>query len=345
MAVRNAERFLAEAIQSILDQSFEDFEFIIVDYGSSDGSKTIVRDYAARDNRIMFHEIPACVLPEARNAGCIRARGRYIAVMDGDDISLPDRLQREVNYMEDHPHVALLGGAVEWMNSAGRLFHIHRHPTDYSEIQKGLLAGGVFWHPTMIMRKEAFVSVGGYRPVMVCAHDYDLTVRIAEKFECANLNEVVLKYRFHSSQLSADKQLQQTLCKLATQASAAARRKGQSDPLERTREITPSTLSALGVGELVQRNLLVVDARRWTLNMMDAGEYAAASAVAQRILQSNLEHADSREVSDLHLALASICWRRSNIWKWMIALGNAVRVRPAVIGRPLKRLVQKLGMA
>ena len=202
MAVRNAERFLAEAIQSILDQSFEDFEFIIVDYGSSDGSKTIVRDHAARDSRIKFHEIPDCVLPEARNAGCFRARGKYIAVMDGDDISLPHRLQKEVEYMESHPQVALLGGAVEWINSAGRTFRTHRHPTDHSEIEKELLTSSVFWHPTMIMRMEAFVSVGGYRAVMVCAHDYDLAVRIAEKFECANLDEIVLKYRFHSSQLS-----------------------------------------------------------------------------------------------------------------------------------------------
>jgi hypothetical protein len=345
MAVRNAERFLAEAIQSILDQSYEDFEFIIVDYGSKDGSKTIVRDYAARDNRIKVHEISDCVLPEARNAGCFHARGRYIAVMDGDDISLPDRLSREVDYMESHPHVALLGAAVEWINSDGRSFHIHRHPTDYSEIQKKHLIGGAFWHPTMIMRKEAFVSVGGYRRVMVCAHDYDLTARIAEKFECANLNEIVLKYRFHSSQLSADKQLQQTLCKLATQVSAAARRKGLQDPLDETREITPSTLSALGVGELAQRTALVADARRWTLNMVDAGEYAAAAVVAQRILESDSAGVDPREVSDLYLTLAFIRWKEKIIWKSMLALRQAVRVRPAIIGRPLKRLVQKLGLA
>jgi hypothetical protein len=345
MAVRNAERFLAESIQSILDQSFEDFEFIIVDYGSNDGSKTIVRNYVAKDSRIKFHEIPDCVLPEARNVGCFRARGRYIAIMDGDDVSLPDRLSREVGYMENHPHIGLLGGAVEWMNSEGRPFHIHRHPAHHSEIQKELLTHSVFWHPTMIMRRDAFVSVGGYRPVMVCAHDYDLAVRIAEKFECANLDEIVLKYRFHSDQLSADKQQEQTLCILATQVSAAARRKGQPDQLDTIREITPSTLAALGVGELVLRNALVADARRWTLNMMAAGEYAAASAVAQRILQSNLDHVDPRQISDLHLALAFIYWRGKNIWKSMIALGQAVRVRPVVIGRPLKRLVQKLGLA
>jgi len=148
-----------------------------------------------------------------------------------------------------------------------------------------------------------------------------------------------------SSQLSADKQQMQTLCKLATRVSAAARRNGRPDPLDTTREITPSTLTALGVGELAQRSALVLDARYWTLNMMDVGEYCAAAAVAQRILQSNLDRIDPRQISELYLALAFICWRGKNIWKSMIALGQAVRARPALIGRPLKRLVQKLGPA
>jgi len=345
MAVCNAQRFLAEAIQSILDQSFADFEFIIVDYGSRDGSRAIIRDYAGKDSRIEYCEIPECVLPEARNAGCFRARGRYIAVMDADDVSLPDRLTMEVAFMDSHPQVALLGGAVEWIDSAGLPFHVHRHPVRNSEIQQELLTHSVFWHPTTIMRKEAFDSVGGYRPVFVCAHDYDLAVRIAEKSECANLDQAVLKYRFHASQLSTDKQQKQALCKLAARASAAERRRGQTDPLDGILEITPSTLATLGVGELAQRNALVADARSWIRNMIDAGEYAAAFTVARGVLQSNLDRVDHRQVSELHLAVASICWRRKNFFKWMIALGQAVRAHPLLLGRPLKPLFQKLGMA
>src|ERR1700688_2996712 len=91
MVVCNVERFLAEAIESILAQTFRDFEFVIVDYGSTDRSKIIISSFAAKDKRIKLHEIPNCSLPEARNAGSFLAQGKYIAVIDADNISLPER--------------------------------------------------------------------------------------------------------------------------------------------------------------------------------------------------------------------------------------------------------------
>src|SRR5580704_9505554 len=91
MVVCNVDRFLAEAVESILAQTFREFEFVIVDFGSSDKSKEIVSKYAAKDERIKQHEIAHCGLAEARNAGCFLARGKYIAVMDADDMALPER--------------------------------------------------------------------------------------------------------------------------------------------------------------------------------------------------------------------------------------------------------------
>src|ERR1700751_330870 len=89
MAVCNVGRFLAESIESVLAQTFSDFEFIIVDFGSTDKSKAIAASYAGKDSRIKVYEIPVCGLAEARNAACSHARGRYIAVMDADDFCLP----------------------------------------------------------------------------------------------------------------------------------------------------------------------------------------------------------------------------------------------------------------
>ena len=344
MAVCNAERYLTEAIQSIVDQTFRNLELVVVDYGSTDHSISIVSDCVSRDNRIRLLEIPPCVLPAARNAGCYRARGRYIAIMDADDIALRDRLDREVAYMEAHPQAALLGGGVEFVDSLGKSLLTHRHPTDDREIRRELLTHSVFWHPTIIMRREAFVAVGGYRPVFVCAHDYDLAVRIAEQYECANLDEVVLRYRFHAGQLSTEKQRLQTLCVLATRASAAARRNGQSDPLDTIPEITPLTLAALGVGQLEQRNAVIANARVWVFLLIRAGEYPAASAVARRTLQSNLDQVDRLQVSELYLSLAFISLKGGRLWEWIIALSQAVRARPVLVGRPLKPLLRKLGL-
>lgn len=345
MAVRNVERFLAESIRSILEQSFEDFEFIIVDYGSTDNSKSIVSSYAARDNRIKLHEIPSCVLPEARNAGCVLAQGRYIAIMDADDVALPDRLHSEVDYMESHPQVALLGGAVEWIDAAGKSFHVHRHPSNDREIKSDLRTHCVFWHPTVVIRTDAFKAVGGYRHAFVCAHDYDLAVRIAERYECANLENVVLRYRVHPLQLTADKQKQQTLCKLAVQASAAARREGRPDPLATAREITSSTLTAWGVGELAQRNSVVADGHMWIRSLMAAGEYAGAFSAARRVLGSNLDHVAPWRVSELYLCVAAIHWRERRVWKCMVAVAQAILSRPLLLGRPIKPLLHRLGLA
>jgi glycosyltransferase involved in cell wall biosynthesis len=158
MAVRNVDRYLAEAIESILGQTFTDFEFVIVDFGSTDDSKSIVSRYAANDNRIKFHEIPVCMLPVARNAGCSLARGEYIAVMDADDVCLSDRLKLEVEFMQKHRDIALLGGAVEWIDATGKPLGAHHHPTGFPEITLELTTHCTFWHPSVLMRKEAFVS-------------------------------------------------------------------------------------------------------------------------------------------------------------------------------------------
>ncbi len=101
MVMCNVDRFLAESIESILGQTFRDFEFIIVDFGSTDKSKAIASSYATKDSRIRFHEIPNCGLAEARNVSCSLARGRYIAIMDADDVSVPDRLMLQIEVHEE----------------------------------------------------------------------------------------------------------------------------------------------------------------------------------------------------------------------------------------------------
>lgn len=93
MVVCNADRFLAEAIESILGRTFSEFEFIIVDFGSTDKSRSIISSYAAKDSRVKFHTISNCSLAEARNSGCFLAQGRYIAIMDADDVSVQGRLK------------------------------------------------------------------------------------------------------------------------------------------------------------------------------------------------------------------------------------------------------------
>jgi hypothetical protein len=347
MVTRNVERFLAEAIESILGQTFKDFEFIILDFGSTDRSKAIAASYAAKDSRIKQHEIASCSLTEARNASCRVAQGQYIAIMDADDVSLPNRLALQVDFMEEHPQVGLLGALADCTNSEGKSlgFRVHLNPpTEDEKIKLALRERSPFCQPTIMLRREAFEVAGGYRPVLAQAEDYDLFVRIAERFRCAGLDHVVLNYRIHPQQLSMHKQRQQSLCMLAAQASAAARRNGKPDPLDSVEEITPKVVEDLGISMAVQQSSLAQQWETWIRFLYMAGEEHAALSAALEVLRSDLRYVERRRISDLHLTVAWLYWREKKRSKSLLSAGRAVAIRPQVIGRPLRPLLDWLGL-
>ena len=290
-----------------------------------------------------WYEIPPCGLAEARNAGSFRANGQYIAVMDADDMCTPDRLAWQLEFMENHPEVGVLGGAVEWINTNGRPLIIQENPTKNQDVQAALLERCPLWQPTVLMRREAFVAVGGYRPPFAPAEDYDLWLRMGERYELVNLRQVVLKYRIHPHQVSMRKQTQQTLGILAAQVSASARRSGQADPLDEVAEITPELLSRLGVSERRLQSQLISNRRQWIRHMCMAGEFSVALEAAVAQLQSNLEHVERWQVADLQLTVSSLYWRRQQYAKSLLAACQALITRPVVAGRPLKPLLQRMG--
>jgi hypothetical protein len=345
LVVCNVDRFLAEAIESILGQTFREFEFIIVDFGSTDDSKSIVSNYAARDSRVKFHIIPRCGLAEARNAGCFLAQGDYIAIMDADDIADKDRLLWQVEFMDKHPEVSVLGGAVQWIDTTGRVLITAENPVGDREIQSALVERCPLWQPTVLMRRDAFVGAGGYRPLFARAEDYDLWLRMAERFQIANLKEVVLKYRIHPYQVSMRKRAQQTLYMLGAQVAARSRRNGLPDPLDQLKEITPEALVAWGVPRSKQRSSSASECRQWIRHMCMAGEYPTALKAALEILQSDLKEIERWQIADLHLTVARLLWRERRLLSSLLSAGRAVVTRPLVAGRPLKSLLRRLRRA
>ena len=345
MVACNVERFLAEAIDSILAQTYSNFEFIIVDFGSTDGSKAIAAGYAAKNERIEFHEIPHCGLPEARNAACSFAKGKYAAIMDADDVARPERLALQVEFLESHPQVKALGGAVEWIDTNGTSLMKRENPPGNSEIQAALSERCPLWHPSVMISLDAFRQVGGYRAPFVVAQDYDLWLRIAERFELANLDDVVLQYRLHSSQVSVRRRKQQTLCVLAAQLSASCRRRGAPDPLDSTEQITPEKLLSWGVSQCKLQNSLAADYRDWIRNICMAGERSAAIQATREILNCNLKYVERWRVAEFYLTIARLYWQNKNYVKSFAAGAHAVLTRPIMLGRPLKPLLHRLGLA
>jgi glycosyl transferase family 2 len=345
MVVRNVEKFVSEAIESILAQTFRDFEFIIVDFGSTDKTKDIATGYAAKDDRIKLSEIPPCSYIEAKIAACVLPKGRYIAIQDADDISLLDRLQAEVDFMEQHREVGLLGGAVEKIDSAGkRLTIANDYPTEDREIRRVLRDWNPFWHPTVLLLREAFVRAGGYREASSPSDDYDLWLRISEHYQCANLGQVVLKYRVHPKQLSLQQRGQQILCALAAQASATLRAAGQPDPMNSVRLITPAVLAAMGVSELVQKNKIAEGYLSVINQMYKAGEYAAVITSADEMFRlCEGESVEPRLISDAHLVSAKASWKLGKVFHTLVSAGSAVLARPKLVAKPLNPIRRLLG--
>jgi glycosyltransferase involved in cell wall biosynthesis len=216
MPVYNSERYLSEAIKSMLDQSFTDFEFIIIDDGSNDGSPVILKKYAAEDRRVKIATQTNQGIIAALNKGINMARGAYIARMDADDISFPQRLKDQVEYLKNHPECVALGARVQFIDPNGFILKTYNMPCSHDEIFRELLRGngGAIVHPVAMFRKEAVLAAGGYRKECRHLEDYDLYTRLAEKGRLANLPDILLKYRLTPTGINYTKEgLQRQLLK------------------------------------------------------------------------------------------------------------------------------------
>ena len=201
MPVFNGEAYLGDAIESILNQSFRDFEFIIINDGSTDGTSRILNHFQQQDNRIRCYDQSNQGLGNTLNAGLKLARGKYIARMDADDASHPERLAKQVAFMEMHPEIGVCG---TWVKTIGKPSgEIWRYPTDDATIRCRLLFESSLAHPSVIMRHVLFTRTGlDYRLEYSPAEDYDLWVRASTHCLFANLSEVLLSYRLHESQIT-----------------------------------------------------------------------------------------------------------------------------------------------
>lgn len=211
LSVYNAEQYLAAAIDSLLNQTFGDFELLIGDDGSRDRSLAIIHTYAAQDCRIQVSQNPEnWGGSKTRNRLLNQAKGQYIAVMDADDIALPNRLALQVNFLDHHPEVVCLGGAHDLIDEAGRRLTRLHLPEQDAEIQALALAGhGSICHPCAMVRRSVFQAVGGYDETMLSAYDLDLWLRLGEQGQLANLPQTVLQYRLHGNSISQRRSVEQ----------------------------------------------------------------------------------------------------------------------------------------
>lgn len=205
MAVYNGERFLREAVESILGQSFRDFEFLIVNDGSTDRSGEMIRSFG--DPRIRLVDNPENIgLTRSLNRGLELAKGALIARQDADDISLPERLEREIGFLDGHPEVAVVGCQASYIDEHGRerKAPVTGKATTAAGIRWQMLFGSPFIHGSVLFRREiVWERLGGYDPAFRTSQDFELWSRLLAVAGAANLPERMVRFRTHAGSVSS----------------------------------------------------------------------------------------------------------------------------------------------
>jgi hypothetical protein len=227
MPVYNAERFVRMAIESLLQQTYADFELIVIDDGSTDRSREVIASF--RDPRIRSFNASHRGVQHVRNWALQLARGEYLACLDADDLASADRLRIQAEFLDQHAEITVVGSAFEVIDEDGGLRGVERPPTDSTTLRWRLLFGNHLGHSTVMYRLEDVRTVGGYGD-FAFAEDYDLWRRIAAAGCLINLQEPLVRYRVHS--------------RSATQATSAAAK------AERVAEIVRLAFSELN-GQLM----------------------------------------------------------------------------------------------
>ena len=202
MSAYNAENHIEEAVQSILDQSFKDFEFIIINDGSNDSTLEKLRTFAEHDNRIRLIDQSNIGLTKSLVKMVELARGKYLARMDADDVSHKERFALQIQYLEDNLSVGMIGSWVHIIDEAGTTTSKKKLVSSDKKIQRKLIYGNQFVHGSVILRKDIFFLAGGYDETFKYSQDYDLWLRVSKVSKCVNYPSYLYLLRVHGDSLS-----------------------------------------------------------------------------------------------------------------------------------------------
>lgn len=205
LPVFNGEAHIGEAVESILNQTFTDFEFVIIDDGSTDSTAAILKTFATSQFNLKVLSGPNVGYTRALLKGIAASTGRFIARMDADDVSLPQRLATQGAYLDANPDCVVVGGAMCVIDADGDPVSLRKYPRSHEAIEQSHFVRGecALAHPTVMFRRGVYEAVGGYRPEYEPAEDFDLWMRMAELGRLANLPDPLVRYRVHLQSTTA----------------------------------------------------------------------------------------------------------------------------------------------
>lgn len=296
--VYNVAPYLRQALDSILAQTFRDFELILINDGSTDGSGAIIDEYRQRDTRIVAVHKENEGVARTLNLGLSMARGEYIRRFDSDDTCLPNALEKQVNYLDGHPNVALVGTQIAFQSNRGKVARHFRNPrNDYFQGEICRFAepadfyqGCPIIHATVLLRRSIIEASGGYRAEFLTSEDIDLWLRMVEHHRMVVINECSYFVRLHSTSATQQHAVSRRFYRQLALAFHEERISKGSDPLQRG-EPMPRPPVVGEVGSLV--GLGAADGREvhpeldFTYRLLlDAGDWVNAFKLARQGLQS-----------------------------------------------------------
>lgn len=286
MPVYNGERYLHKAIESVLNQSFEKFEFLIFDDGSTDNSLQIIKSYAEVDNRIRYFSRENRGIVDTLNECLDLVECELVARMDADDICLENRFQIQLDYLNANPDIVLLGSKVIVIDEDGDEIAPMGKYFDNDALQQGLLEDGGqhIYHPTVIYRKSFVKQVGGYNKAYPNIEDLELFLKLFAVGKLENLSVPLLKYREHLQKVGYTKRLEQ--------------QQQVIDLLSKAREQTSSKLDLAEAQESIKSQSLAKKYQTWAWWALKAGN----KKTAQKYLKKSLI-ASPLSISNFKLAM------------------------------------------
>lgn len=319
LCVFNGADHLNEAIDSVLRQSFKDFELLIIDDGSTDGTPDIVKNVRDQRVRSIRHNTNRGLISRL-NEGLDEAAGRYIARMDADDLCHRERLDRQFQFLESHREVGVLGTAVRIIDSKGRGRIVYQYPEDHEVIDWVLPFVCPLAHPSIMMRRDLVRSVGGYAASAVHAEDYDLWERLLSRTRFANLPQPLLGLRKHDASVTVRHATVHRDTTLAVSSRGVVRRLG--------RPVNIAVVAGLR-RENTCRSSAVSEAAAVLIEL-----YRSAST------SSSVAHAVIRRETAIALALLAI--RSSQVRVWLDLFYRSFCIDPGVLGGLSRRFLGRL---
>ncbi len=319
LCVYNGAAHLGEAIESVLLQSFTDFELLIIDDGSTDTTPDIVKSMCDRRIRSIRHDTNRGLITRL-NEGLAEAAGRYIGRMDADDLCHRERLDRQFQFLEGHPEVGVVGSAVRIIDAKGRGRIVYQYPEAHEVIDWVMPFVCPLVHPSIMMRRDLVRSVGGYSAGAVHAEDYDLWERLLPRTRFANLSQPLLGLRKHDASVTVRHATVHRETTLAVSSRGVVRRLG--------RPVDLSVVACLR-RENSCRGPVVSEAAAVLIELYRSAP--TNSSAAHAVIR--------REVS---IALALLAINSSQVRVWLDLFYQSFRIDPGVLGGLSRRFFGRL---